>query len=178
MFLPYCVDKETEIWKGCILYPKSFSDRGDIQTPIFLTLGSILRAITLSLRIFFVECLQVKLWAVTETLQQTNTQVFIQTLDLNAISYCRETCVVMRGDQSFLITQRKKHYCYCKHWDWWDFCYDYLNCLQPVESSLTCQGRTTLEKHVELVLPVKSSLGGLFCFVRSSGTTPASWRQG
>lgn len=92
--------------------------------------------------------------------------------------YCRETSFVMCRHLSFLVTQGRKSHCYYKHWDWWDFCYNYWNCLQSVNSSLTFRWKTTLEKSVGRLLLVKSSLGDFFCFIHSFGTVPASWRWG
>ena len=66
-------------------------------------------------------CPNWKIWAVIKTRHQTETQLFVQTLDLSAVSYRRETSVKMYGHQSFLIIQEKNHH-YYKHWDWWDFC--------------------------------------------------------
>lgn len=136
-------------------------------------LGSILRTITLSLRKFSVKLLQVKIWAVTKTLYQT------ENFRLKCYLLSQRDFSCKRVGISHFSTQKKKKHCIatatieigeifvisCSH--------------REVKSSLTCKWKTILEKHTRPVLPVKSSLGDPFCcFIHSFVTAPASQRQG
>lgn len=134
----------------------------------------ILRTITLSLRKFSVELLQVKIWAVTKTLYQTeNLRLKCYLLSQRDYS-CKRV-----GISHFSTQKKKKKHCIatasieigeifviaCSHTE--------------VKSSLTYKCKTILEKHSVHVLPVKSSLGDPFCcFIHSFVTVPASQRQG
>lgn len=136
-------------------------------------LGSILRTIALSLRKFSVELLQVKIWAVTKTLYQTENL----RLKCYFLSQRDFTCKCV-GISHFSTKKKKKHCIATASIEIGEIFVIACSC-KEVKSSLTCKWKTILEKHTGPVLPVKSSLGDpFFCFIHSFVTVPASQRQG
>lgn len=107
--------------EGLILCLKSFSNRDYMQTHVCLTPASILRIITLSLRIFCVELPQLENLSCNKDPPPDWKSAFCTNLRFKC-------CFLSQGDfcynvwASVIFDNSGKNHHYYKHWDWWDFC--------------------------------------------------------